>query len=207
MPALLHISVSARGGLSQSRRYGERLAARLRGSGAVSETIRRDLHETPLPHPGAEFVRASLMRDEERTEADRAALIISEQLIGEIERASTLLIDTPMHNFTVPSALKAWIDHVVRPRRTFRSTPEGKVGLLADRPVYLIIACGGPVGNGAFDQQDFITPYLRYVLGTIGLRSIESLCLDRLLRGPEELRHAEDQFDAWILKSPASLPK
>ena len=103
-----------------------------------------------------------------------------------------------MHNFTVPASLKGWIDHVVRPHATFRSTPAGKVGLLADRPVFVLIACGGPVGEGPGLQRDFLTPYLIYTLGTIGLTSIEILRLDRLARGEEAAAKAQAVLEAWI---------
>lgn len=63
-----------------------------------------------------------------------------------------------MHNFTIPSVLKAWIDQVVRPGRTFQSTPQGKQGLLRDRPVQVVLACGGSLTPGTPRQEDWATP-------------------------------------------------
>jgi FMN-dependent NADH-azoreductase len=96
----------------------------------------------------------------------------SEELVREVENADYLLIGTPMHNFTVPSVLKAWIDHVVRARRTFNVTPAGKVGTLRDRPVYVAIASGGRFSGEHARQPDFLTPYLTAVLGIIGLHDL-----------------------------------
>jgi len=123
-----------------------------------------------------------------------------------------VVIDTPMHNFTVPSVLKAWIDHVVRVGRTFRTTANGKVGLLRDRPVFVVVACGGSVNasdvhteadstTSAGDhrgQTDFITPYLHYVFATIGLTDVRTLRLEGLRRSGEDRAQA-DRFSAeWI---------
>ena len=96
----------------------------------------------------------------------------SEELIAELESSDFVVIGTPMHNFTVPSALKAWIDHVVRVRRTFNVTKEGKVGRLRDRPVFVAVSSGGRFSGERARQPDFLTPYLKAVLGTIGLHDL-----------------------------------
>jgi FMN-dependent NADH-azoreductase len=94
-----------------------------------------------------------------------------------------------MNNYSVPAVLKAWIDQVVRIHRTFASTPAGKVGLVRDRPVYVVIASGGwfsgPSPTGTPAQPDFLTSYLRAVLNTIGLMDIQFLTLEGMARGPE----------------------
>src|SRR4051794_20973665 len=96
----------------------------------------------------------------------------SEELIQELESADCLVISTPMHNFTVPVALKAWIDHVVRVRRTFDETPQGKVSALHDRPVFVAVSSGGRFSGDRTHQPDFLTPYLKAILGTIGLHNV-----------------------------------
>src|SRR5215813_7014113 len=113
---LLHISASPRGAQSQSRRAGAQFAQQLVARGATT-LIRRDLGTEMPPHVSAAFMNANLTCDEARTEADRNALLYSEALLAELIEADLLVIDTPMHNFTVPAALKAWIDYVVRPHR------------------------------------------------------------------------------------------
>ena len=103
---------------------------------------------------------------------------LSEILIAELEVCDVLVIGTPMHNYTVPSALKAWIDHVVRARRSFAFGPRGKYGLLADRPTYLVTVSGDPRGAEG-DQPDFLVPYLRAILHTIGITSVRVLSVQR----------------------------
>src|SRR5262249_27356980 len=104
---------------------------------------------------------------------------------------------TPMHNFTVPSVLKSWIDYVVRPGRSFVPSPQGKLPLLRNRPVRIAIACGG-IFSGPTGQRDFLTPYLRYVFATIGLTDIEFLLIERAGRGETDGASTPQQVDGWI---------
>ncbi|WP_186015565.1 FMN-dependent NADH-azoreductase [Burkholderia gladioli] len=140
--------------------------------------IERDLMAAPLPPVGSAYAKAVTSRD-----ADSAAFALSETLIGEIEATDCLLINTPMHNFTVPAALKLWIDYVLRINRTFRSTPEGKVGLMRDRPSFVIVGSGGVHSGPNARQADFLTPYLRYALGSIGLHDLRFFLLQGLVMG------------------------
>ncbi|WP_346894189.1 NAD(P)H-dependent oxidoreductase [uncultured Roseibium sp.] len=194
---LLHISASPRDALSHSRKIGQLMVDRLCAETALVVT-RQDLAQTPPPFPDGRFAEASLCPEDRRTDQHRHDLEISESLIAELEAADALVIDTPMHNFTVPAVFKAWIDLVVRPNRTFRGSPAGKVGLLKDRPVVLIMASGGPIGEAPPAQSDFLTPYVRYVLATIGLTDLTTVCLDSLLRGAEAVERAETAATARL---------
>lgn len=179
---LLHVSASPRGSLSHSRWFGRAVVDRLRAATAIRVT-RRDLAATPPPAPDAGFVEASLMRAQDRGAEHRHYLEVSENLIAELAEADAAVIDMPMHNFTVPAVFKAWIDMVVRPGRTFDSTPSGKVALLADRPVVVIAACGGSIGRSPFSQPDFLTPYVKHVFATMGLNDLTFVLMERLNRG------------------------
>ncbi|KAG1287002.1 hypothetical protein G6F64_014156 [Rhizopus arrhizus] len=108
-----------------------------------------------------------------------------------------------MHNFTVPSSLKVWIDHVVRVRSTFRITAEGKIGNLPDRPVYVAISSGGEFSGGAARQPDFLTPYLKHVLGTIGLHSVSFFSVEGTARGEAALQTARARAEAAIAAHPS----
>ena len=198
MARLLILTASPRDTQSRSRAAAARLVEALGRCLPALAIVEHDLGREPPPFPDAAFVAASLTPPAERSPEQREALVFADALIAELDAADLVLIATPMHNFTVPASLKAWIDHVVRPHATFRSTPAGKVGLLRDRPVLVLIACGGPVGQGPADQIDFLSPYLTYTLGTIGLADIEILRLDRLSRGAEALARAEAELSAWI---------
>jgi FMN-dependent NADH-azoreductase len=190
--AILQILVSPRP-TSISRRVageiGERIAAQRPGA----RVIERDLAADPPPHPDLELYEAILSP----TPDDDPRFVLSEQMIAELEAADFVVIGTPMNNFSVPSTLKAWIDHIVRIRRTFRSTPAGKIGILHDRPLVVVSAHGGYCGD-APGQPDFLTPYLRAVFETIGIRSTEFLRLEGLARGPEAVARALDCANTWM---------
>lgn len=149
------------------------------------EIIERDLAAKPLPPLTGDYARAIMSREPDMRDFD-----ISEELIREIETTDVIIINTPMHNFTVPAALKLWIDYVLRIHRTFASTPEGKVGLMHDRPAFVIVGSGGYHSGEQALQQDFLTPYLRYALGCIGLTSVRFLLLQGLVRGGEAVTKA-----------------
>ncbi len=130
----------------------------------------------------------------QQSDDHRRALAHSEAMIAELGQTDSLVISTPMNNFTVPAVLKAWIDQVLRLERTFRSTPDGKVGLLADRPTYVVVASGGFITGERARQPDFLTPYLKAVLATLGIRTVQFLHLERVPRGA----HRTDETDALV---------
>jgi len=202
---LLYLPVSARGEASHSRKIGDAFCARLSEALPGLRVVTRDLALVPPPHPDTALVTAMLRPAEARDAADHAALAHSESLIGELESASLVLIATPVHNFTVPSALKAWIDHVVRINRTFRNSPTGKVGMLAGRPVRVIAASGGRFAEDPTAQRDFFAPYLHYLFSTIGLHDVEMLRMELMTRGPEPVAAGYAKAEAWMAEQVAKL--
>ncbi|HTN12248.1 MAG TPA: NAD(P)H-dependent oxidoreductase [Acetobacteraceae bacterium] len=171
---------------SFSRAATAALLARLTLLHSNAQIIRRDLGAAPPPHVDAEFVRGMRLSPEARAAEAADPMLLSETLIAELENCDRLVIATPMHNYTVPSALKAWIDHVVRARRSFGFGPQGKYGLLADRPTYLVTVSGDPRGAEG-DQPDFLVPYLLAILKTIGITSVETLSVQRTARVSDPL--------------------
>ena len=184
MNTILYLSCSPRGPASICQTFAQEVLARLVQRHPGAKVTHRDLVAVPPPFVDAGFC-AGIM-DPTGT---HAAFKVSEALIDELERADALIIATPMNNYSVPAVLKAWIDQIVRIHRTFASTPAGKVGLLRDRPVYVVIASGGwfsgPSPTGTPAQPDFLTGYLRAVLNTIGLMDVHFMMLEGVTRGPE----------------------
>ncbi|WP_286787373.1 MULTISPECIES: FMN-dependent NADH-azoreductase [unclassified Pseudomonas] len=175
MRDILFLSASAR--TTQSLGYGlarELIETIQRGNRDINVTCRL-LFKDVLPLTG-DYETALT----QYTGWDASVFQYSEALIRELEGSELLLIATPMHNFTVPASLKLWIDHVVRIGRTFEARPEGKVGLLEDRPVYVIVSSGGFHRCSQARQPDFLTPYLRHVLNTIGLFDVHFIYLEGL---------------------------
>ena len=133
----------------------------------------RDLAENPPPHIGADFVGGISTGPEQRTPEQARALALSDVFIDEMMAADVILFAVPMHNFGPPSTLKAWIDHVVRAGRTFSYSEKGREGLLKGKRAILVVARGGVYSNGPAKPLDFQEPYLRTVLGFIGITDID----------------------------------
>lgn len=181
MPEVLLINASPRPATSVGYCLANELVDVLIAREPQWEVTRRDLHLDPLAPLDARYADALTQRT-----PDTAPVFSQSQiLIQEVERSDLLLIATPMHNFTVPASLKLWIDHVVRIGRTFAATPDGKVGLLADRPVYVIVSSGGVHRGPQARQPDFLSAYLRHVLATIGLSAVRFIYLQGLVTGQE----------------------
>jgi FMN-dependent NADH-azoreductase len=172
---ILHLDCSPRAD-SHSRQLSSAIVRKLLEAAPAARVGRRDLGVEPLPHATADYA-VSLSSPKTLAAPVEGSFHLSERLIREVEWADAIVIGTPMHNLTVPSVLKAWIDQVLRAGRTFRSTASGKTGMLADRPVLVAIASGGTFTGERAGQPDFLRPYLREVLGSIGLKSIQFLAV------------------------------
>ncbi|SSW72678.1 FMN-dependent NADH-azoreductase [Achromobacter veterisilvae] len=197
---ILRIICSPRGRASESYRLSQRIVERIAGAADGAAPSVTELDATALPHVDPDYAATlSAPQDPPDEVLGRGALRQSAELIRSLRDASHIVIATPMHNFTVPSSLKAWIDHVVRVRHTFRITAEGKLGSLSDRPVYVAISSGGEFSeSGAQRQPDFLTPYLRHVLGTIGLADVTFFSVQGTARGPAALEAARAKAEADI---------
>ena len=172
---ILHIDCSPRRE-SHSRGLSAAIVGRLLELAPGASVHRRDLGAEPLPHAVADYAVA-LSTPATLAAPPKGSLDVSEMLVREIESADVIVIGTPMHNYTVPSTLKAWIDQVLRVGRTMKSTPAGKVGMLRDRPVFIGVASGGVFSGERANQPDFLTPYLSLALNSIGLKTLQFLPL------------------------------
>lgn len=197
MQSILFIQCSPKGPDAISTRFGETVLARLQDRHPDARVIRRDLAAQPVPLVDAGFSKAILTADD-----NAAALAPSEHLIKELEAADAVVLATPMHNYGPPAVLKAWIDQIVRIRRTFSPTSAGKVGLLKDRPIYVVIASGGwfsgPSPSGTPPQPDFLTPYLKAIFTTIGLNDVRIVTLEGVTRGETVLQDALAAAHRWL---------
>jgi FMN-dependent NADH-azoreductase len=193
MTTILQILVSPRPN-SFSRTFAREIVGRLTALHPDARVIDRDLAAEPPPHPDLALYDAILSP----ADNDDPQFALSERYIGELETADWVVIGTPVNNYTVPSTLKAWVDHIVRIRRTFRSSPEGKVGMLRDRPVLVASAHGGYCGDVPPGQPDFLTPYLRAVFNTIGLFDLSFIRLEGLTRGPEAVERSLTRARDWL---------
>jgi FMN-dependent NADH-azoreductase len=159
----------------------EQLASRERGS---TITV-RDLARDPLPHIDDSFATARDVQADSLTPGQKSSLALSDKLTQELFVADTIIIAAAMINFGIPSSLKSYIDHVVRPRVTFQYSAKGPEGLVKGKKVYLVVARGGVYSEGPMQQFNFQDTYLRTALAFIGLKDIELITVEGVAFGPE----------------------
>jgi FMN-dependent NADH-azoreductase len=192
---VLRVDASARVEGSVSRQLADRLIAGLAERVDELAVTRRDVAQG-LPFVDADWVASNLTDPDARDAAQRRVLAGSDALVDEARSADVWVIATPIYNFGVPASLKAWIDQVARARLTFRYTAQGPEGLLVGKKVYLLVATGGTeVGSGI----DFATPWLRFVLGFLGVKDVEVIAADRgNVRGAAARDAAAADIDALL---------
>lgn len=203
---ILHIDCSPRTD-SHSRQLSASIVEKLLEVAPGARIGRRDLGCDPLPHTTSDYA-TTLSSPATLAAPVEGSLELSEKLIQEVEAADAIVIGTPMHNLTVPSVLKAWIDQILRAGRTFRSTPAGKTGMIPDRPVFIGIASGGTFVGERANQSDFLTPYLSEVLGGMGLKSIHFFAVQAtaFLAGEAAAAAREKALAAIDLSAVAEAP-
>ena len=187
---VLWVEASARTTGSVSRALSGELVERL----GAAEVVRRDLADG-VPLLDETLVGAFFTEVEARSPEQRAALAVSDALVAELRAADTLVIATPIYNFGVPAALKAWVDLVARARETFRYTADGPEGLLTGKRAYLVVASGGTEVGG---PQDFATGWLRRVLAFLGITDVEVVAAEKLMAGEAQVSAARAKIEALI---------
>lgn len=159
----------------------------------------RNFNTQPVPHLDGAWLQAIMTAPADRSEEQQLKAGYSDGLIAELQAADTIIIGLPMYNFSVPSMLKAWVDHIARVGVTFKYTEQGVVGLLTGKKVVLVAAMGGVHEEGV---SDFLRPYMKQVMSLIGLDDIEFVSADGLNMGPERreqgLVAARDQIARLI---------
>ena len=174
MTTLLHINVSPRGKYSISRQLGNAAVQAWKERNPGGQVIERDLAKTPLTFVDLDWIAGAYSPPEHHNVKHRKALALSDELVSELVAADEILLATPMYNFAVPAALKAWVDHVVRAGKTFRYNAAGRPeGLLARKKVLAIIASGGSYVEGSgLTALDHEVPYLRFIFGFMGITDV-----------------------------------
>ena len=193
---ILHISSSARGNASYSNRVASGVVGEISSRNPGAAVTLRDLAREPLPHIGDEFVVATRAPGGPQTEDQRVLLAQSDALVDELLAADVIVIAAPMINFTIPSNLKTWIDYVARAGRTFSYSEKGPQGLVTGKQVILVVARGGVyAGNPALDFQ---VPYLKSVLGFLGMTDVEVIEVEGTAFGPDVAEKAVEAATAKL---------
>lgn len=192
MQTLLTINTSPMTRTAVTRRLVEAFLSSWKIRFPGGRIIRRDLGVEPPPHPDERSLLAFSKPVEALTDADREALQVSDELVSELIAADHVVIGSPMYNFTVTSGLKAWIDLIGRPGKTFDYTAEGPMGLLGGKQVFVLTARGGFYADGGPDGDlDFQESFLRGYFGFLGIDQVHFVHAEGQGIDPETAREKE----------------
>ena len=182
---ILHIDSSASDGeTSHSRRLSAELVAKLRAANPGATVAYRDVVKERLPHVDM-TIRQAWTPEGAKDAGLSETATRSKAMVDELKAADVVVIGSPMYNFTVPSTLKSWIDHVAIAGQTFQYTAEGPKGLLTGK-AYLALSSGGIYSQGAFAANEHLATYLTAILNFLGIRQVEVVRAEGIAYGPDQ---------------------
>lgn len=190
MTNILFVTSSPRGDASHSTQVAERVLADIVARTPKVSVVRRDLARDPLPHVDEAYLGAVFGAPESRSEAQKALVALSDTLVDELMAADIVVIASAMINFTITSTLKTWLDYIARSGRTFGYVDGAPVGFVTGKRVVLVEAKGGIYSDGAMKPNDFQEPYLRYMLGFLGMTDVEVINIEGVAFGPDHAKRA-----------------
>lgn len=190
---ILQINASARRDGANSTRLANQITARLQAANPGATLTLRDLAVTPHPLLDEAALGALFTPADARSPEQAARVALDDALIAEVQAHDTLVLGVPMYNFGVPVQLKSWIDAIARAGVTFRYTANGPEGLLTGKTVYVALARGGLYRDTPNDSQ---VPYLKSVLGFLGLTDVRFIYAEGLAMGPEAAAKGFAQAEA-----------
>lgn len=196
MSSILHLDASPRGERSISRHLSHEFIEQWRQNHPTTSVVYRDLGHQPPPHVTEAWVVGAFTPPESHPEDAQAAMRLSDALINEFMSANRYVFGVPMHNFSVPSTFKTYVDQIVRVGRTFAA--DGK-GLVTGKKLLVITSRGNNYSAGspmqAFDHQE---PWIRTIFGFIGIRDITFIHAQGMNLGDEAretgMKHARDEI-------------
>ncbi|QNH78916.1 FMN-dependent NADH-azoreductase [Pseudomonas protegens] len=195
MSRVLIIESSARQQDSVSRQLTQTFIQQWQAAHPGDSITVRDLARQPVPHLDANLLGGWMKPAEQRSAAEQDSLQRSNELTDELLAADVLVLAAPMYNFAIPSTLKAWLDHVLRAGVTFKYTDTGPQGLLTGKRAYVLTARGGIYAGSSADHQE---PYLRQVMGFIGIHDVEFIHAEGLNLGGDFHEKGLNQANAKL---------
>ena len=192
---ILQINSSARSAGANSTRLADAITARLKAANPAAVVELRDLAAHPHPVLDEAALGALFTPAEQRSPEQAARVALDDALIAQLQSADAIVLGVPMYNFGVPVQLKTWIDAIARAGVTFRYTENGPEGLVKGKKVYVALARGGVYRDTPADSQ---VPYLKGVLGFLGMTDVEFIYAEGLAMGPEAADKAFAEAEAAI---------
>ena len=192
---IVQINASARSADANSTKLANAITARLtaRNPGAVVEL--RDLAKTPHPVLDEPALGALFTPADQRSAEQSARVSLDDALIAQVQSADVIVLGVPMYNFGIPVQLKTWLDAIARVGVTFRYTATDPEGLVKGKKVYVALARGGLYRDTPADSQ---VPYLKTILGFLGMTDVEFIYAEGLAMGADSVTEAFAQADAQM---------
>lgn len=202
MKQILIVESSPRGPESASRQLAARVRARLHAQYPEARIVQRDLSQDHIPHLDEATLKAMSAHDPANPESFQQTLRLADRLTEELLASDLIVIACPMWNFGIPSSLKAWIYHVVRAGKTFNYSGATVDGLAKGKKAILVVASGGVFSDGLWKSWDTVEPYLRRILGFIGIDDVQTVRAEGMNvapLAPHALSNGERAVDALVL--------
>ncbi|BEP40979.1 FMN-dependent NADH-azoreductase [Variovorax sp. V15] len=198
---VLHLDSSILGDASGSRALSASIVSAIRTHNPDANVVYRDLVLDAIPHldgPIASGFRdLSIASDDAHVAREHAR---SNALVQELQGSDVIVVGAPMYNFSVATQLKAWIDRVMQPGKTFKYTPAGPVGLAGGKRVIVASTRGGVYTAGPMAALDFQETYLKAAFGFIGITDVHYLRAESMSRGPDIRARAMEDARAGVLR-------
>jgi FMN-dependent NADH-azoreductase len=205
MSTILVVTASPRGDRSVSRALTSTFAELWAQRHPQDTILLRDVGHHPVPHVTEPWVVGSFAPLDAQTPESKAAIAVSDSLVGEFLSADRYIFGVPMYNFNVPSTFKAYIDQLVRPGKTFGVGPAGYEGLVKNKKALFITSSGGSYTPGsATAALNFQEPYLRAIFGFMGLTDLQFIAAENLNRGDDAARQSREKAENALKELAAS---
>ena len=188
---IYQIDSSARKKGSTSRLLAKKLLEKIKKP--KDKVIYRDLDDEMVFVSG--LTESGMKIDKkDQTEHHKKMFELSDTLVKELKESDVVIISAPIYNYGPPATLKAWSDLTARVGETFRFKPNGRrEGLLKNKKAYLVITSGGTKLNSS---EDFLTPWLKFILNFFGIEEIDIVCADQMaLDYKKSIKDAERQIE------------
>jgi FMN-dependent NADH-azoreductase len=170
MKHVLHLKSSLQGAASYSIKLGHAIVEKIQEKYPDSTLEELNLVESEIPHLTPNTLRTLFTPVELLTEEDKQSNRLSDELVKQLLSADIIVIGAPLINFTIHTSLKAWIDHVTRPKITFGYGEDGRpIGMVTGKKIYIAMSSGGVYSEGPGKAHDFVAPYLTAFLGFLGM--------------------------------------
>ena len=188
---ILHIDSSPMESRSVSKKLSHQIVTELKTKFSDHQVTYHDYGASPLPHLSPTVLSAFFTPAPDQSVLQKDAVALSDQLTDEFLSADIIVIGAPMWNLSIPSSLKAWIDHIVRAGKTFRYTESGAQGLVSgDKKVIIASSRGGIYTDGRAKEYDFQEPYLRAIFGFLGITNVSFVRAEGVSLGEASLAAA-----------------